>query len=91
MQETIELTIESADGPVDCQVDRNEADGHTEWSVVVLYPHIENGILRSKVYDHALVHDQQTGTYSFSPGAAIHPKVKQLEQQLSAAIINSSK
>jgi hypothetical protein len=88
MQNVIELALESADGTVDCQLERKKNENGIVYSVTILYPHLTNGIMMSKVYEHTMVLDRKTGKFAFSgeEGPTVHPKVKILESQLADAI-----
>lgn len=88
MQREIELTLESVDGLVDCRLERNKDENGTYYMATILYPHMTDGIAMSKVYEHKLVADRQTGRFGFADddGPAVHPKVRLLEGQLADAI-----
>jgi hypothetical protein len=85
MHQPIELTLESADGPVDCRIEPNETGERQFYTAVILYPHQVDGLTFSKVYDHELVVDRATGQYQFTD-ESIHPKIKALESQIAAAL-----
>ncbi len=85
MHQPIELTLESADGPVDCRIEPNETDERQFYSAVILYPHQVNGMTMSKVYEHELVADRGTGMYLFAD-ESVHTKIKALENQIAAAL-----
>ncbi len=86
MHEPIELAIETADGIVDCRLEPVENNGIIIWSATILYPHNINGRLQSRVYEHNLNLNPQTGLYYFADEASVHPKVLLLGKQLSDAI-----
>jgi len=91
MNSPVEISIETVDGIADCMLDLQEDEsGTTFYSVTVLYPNIVNGFSRSEVYCHNMLCDSATGKYVFDRNDEIHPRVKKLEQQLSAAIGNIS-
>lgn len=85
MDKIIELAIASPDGIVDCRLEKIQGTG-IAYSVTILYPHSVHGIMQSKVYEHNLILNPQTGMYYFAADAMIHPKVRLLEKQLSKAI-----
>lgn len=87
MDEAIELSIDSADGVIDCRIEPVEDEGgEIYFSVTVLYPNMVNGFSRSEIYVYNMHRTGATGTYQFE-GDEIHPKVKKLEGQLSGAIV----
>ena len=89
MEEVIEFTVESAEGIIDCRMERKNMRGEATCTLIVLYPHLVNGTVMSKVYEYNLIQDPKTGRYTFSDDALIHPAVKLLEKQISEAIIKN--
>jgi len=49
------------------------------------------GYNRSDIFCYTLKHDAETGGYFFEHSDDMHPKIKRLEAQLSAAIMNAAK
>jgi hypothetical protein len=90
MEEVIEFSIDTADGVADCRVEITDTENEKRTFVVILYPHITNGMLMSKVYEHELI-PLSGGGYRFSDAAAIHPHVQLLEQDISAEILKNRK
>ncbi len=87
MTDTIELAIESPDGVIDCMLEagRNEAD-ELFYSATILYPKMINGISRPEIFCLDLI--SSGGGYAFDESDSEAPlKVKQLEPQLSGAIL----
>jgi hypothetical protein len=87
MTDTIELAIESPDGVIDCMLEagRNAAD-ELFYSATILYPKMINGISRPEIFCLDLINNG--GSYVFDESdTEVHPKVKQLEAQLSGAIL----
>jgi hypothetical protein len=83
----IELALEVVEGIVDCRIETWELEtGALVTTVTILYPHQVNGRIQSKVYEHNLNLNQQTGLYYFAADAPIHPKVLALEGQIAAAM-----
>jgi len=92
MDEAIELVIETAEGIIDCRLEPIKNDPGIYYSATILYPHMVNGYSRSEIYCYNLIPDIKTGNYYFETGDTdVHPKILQLEQQLSAAIIKAVK
>jgi hypothetical protein len=89
MNDPIELAIESPDGIVDCRLERIDPADAFVYSATILYPHLINGRVISKVYEHNLNLNAKTGLYYFAEQAMVHPKVLLLEDQLSAALNNN--
>lgn len=85
MNDTIELAIESPDGIIDCQLEPQRDEDEVFYAATILYPHMVNGYSRSEIYCHNLKRNRKTGQYHFD-SEDIHPKVKRLEAELSAAI-----
>ena len=86
MEKLFEISLDSDDGVVDCQLEEIENERGTYYSIVILYPHIVQGISMSKVYDHELFFDKETDSFHFSNETGIHPKIKMLEGQISSAL-----
>lgn len=87
MNNEIGISIETADGIADCMLELQQGeDGVAVCNVTVLYPNIVNGFSRSEVFCHNMFYDRTTGRYAFDDNDEIHPKIKKLEEQLSAAI-----
>ena len=87
MNNEIGISIETVDGIADCMLELQQAEnGVAICNVTVLYPNIVNGFSRSEVFCHNMFYDRATGGYIFDDNDEIHPKIKKLEQQLSAAI-----
>ena len=86
MNEEIELTLESADGTIDCRLEQEENDNGSFYAVTILYPTKVNGYERSDIFCHNMLRNASTGAYSFDRNEDIHPKIKRLEAQLAAAI-----
>ena len=82
----IELTLDSPDGIVDCQVECNKTTNGIYYTVAILYPHLIDGNVRSKVYEHNFVLERHSGKYLFEDTDSVHPAVRPLESQISAAI-----
>ena len=92
MNEPIELTFESPDGIVDCRLEPMRSDDELSYSATILYPNVVNGFPRSEVYCLHLRRGTKMGDYYFENGSdAILPKIKQLENQISKAIVNAAK
>ena len=89
MEEVIEFTVESAEGIIDCRLERKNTGEDATCTLIILYPHLINGIMMSKVYEYDLIKDPKTGLYAFSDNALIHPGVKLLEKQILEAIIKN--
>jgi hypothetical protein len=83
MHEIIELALESPDGIVDCRLEPD--DSGSFYAVTILYPTTAGGYTRSDIFCHNLMRDAETGAYFFE-GEDVHPKIKRLEAELSAAI-----
>jgi|GEM_PF-1777259 len=89
MNKVLEISIDSPDGVVDCQVEK--IDDSTSCSVTLLYPHMVNGKFGSKVYFTTMHYNAAQKGYFFDTGEDIHPAVKALEENISRAIIAASK
>ena len=88
MDETIELTLESPDGIVDCRLEPKRNGEELSYSATILYPNIVNGFNRSEIYCHNLRRGTDKGDYFFETGEdTILPKIKILETQISKAIV----
>jgi hypothetical protein len=87
MDEIIELAIESAEGIIDCRLEPQRDDAGLYYAATILYPHIVGGYSRSEIYCNDLKRDAATGAYHFDETGDVHPKIKRLESQLSAAIV----
>jgi len=88
MDEIIELTLESADGIVDCRLEPHGNETEVSYSATILYPGTTNGYSKSEIYCHNLRRGTKMGDYYFETGESdIHPKIKKLETQLSNAIV----
>ena len=86
MDETIELTLESPDGLVDCRLEPQRTESGLSYSVTILYPNTVNGFSRSEIYCVNMRRDK-SGSYVFEPGDdEVLPKIKKLEVQVSAVI-----
>ena len=83
MDNSIELTLESPDGLVDCRLEAVEEDDTTLFSATILYPNIVNGYSRSEIYCHNMRYHAETGRYSFDADEDIHPKIMKLEKKIS--------
>ncbi|MCD6012998.1 MAG: hypothetical protein K0Q79_2860 [Flavipsychrobacter sp.] len=86
MDEAIELALESADGIIDCRLEPQRNDAGLYYAATILYPNTVNGYNRSEIYCHNML--RTAVGYGFEEGE-IHPKVKRLEGQLSAAIVKA--
>jgi hypothetical protein len=82
MTETIELTLESADGTIDCCIEPYTIDGKLCFSATILYPGGSGRYSRSEIFVHNLL-PGKGNEYFFESPEEIHPKVRKLEQQLS--------
>ncbi len=92
MDITIELSLESPDGIIDCRLEPQRNDGTLFYNATILYPHIVNGYSRSEIYCHDIRFEPETGSYHFETGEdGIHPKIRKLEAQISDAIISQNK
>ena len=83
MNKTIELALTSPDGIIDCMLEPIENESGIFYDVTILYPNI------SGVFCSCLKRDATTGAYFFDETGDIHPKIKRLESQLSAAIADA--
>ena len=89
MNKTIEMSIESPDGIIDCQLEPERINGGLIYGATILYPNIVDGFSRSEIYCYNLKHDPETRSYHFDAGEeGIHPKVKKLEGKISNTIIS---
>jgi hypothetical protein len=88
MDEVIELALDSRDGIIDCRLEPQRNDAGLFYAATILYPNTVNGFSRSEIYCHNML--PAAGGYSFE-GEDIHPKIKKLEGQLSAAIMKAQK
>ena len=86
MPASVELALPSPDGIVDCRIEITETDNGLLYAATILYPHLHNGRIQSKVYEHELNLHLQTGMYYFADPDMVHPKVLLLEHALSDAI-----
>jgi hypothetical protein len=87
MHEDIELAFDAPAGIVDCRLEPQSTDAGMYYAVTILYPNMVNGYNRSEIYCHNIW--STAGGYRFEEGGDIHPKIKLLEAQLSAAIIKA--
>jgi len=85
MNKVLEINIDSADGVVDCQVER--IGDSTSYSVTLLYPHVVNGKFGSRVYFITMHFNEAQKEYLFDISEDIHPAVKALEEKISRAIL----
>lgn len=83
--EAIEIAIETIDGTADCRAEPMAGDDGVYFNVTILYPNTSNGYHRSEVYCHDM-HGTRAGGFFFNDTEEIHPKIKRLEPQLSAAL-----
>lgn len=89
MNEPIELALQSPDGIIDCRLEPQANDeGGIIYAATILYPTKVAGYTRSDIYCHNLRQDPKTGNYHFDKNEEVHPKIKDLEPQLSNAIKN---
>jgi hypothetical protein len=87
MEEVIELIVESPDGIIDCRLEPVRNGGELYYSATILYPNVVNGFSRSEIYCHNMWRDSKMGNYYFETGEnGVHPKIKKIEKELSAAI-----
>ena len=87
MDEIIELALTTTYGIVDCRLDPERNDGEFFYTITILYPNMVNGFNRSEIYCHVMRFDTNTGGFVFEAGDDnIHPKIRQLEKQISEAI-----
>lgn len=86
MYEPIELALKTEDGIADCRLEIREEVNGSPWSAVILLPHLIGGRLQSRVYEHVLMADPQSGKYVFEDAGSIHPAVLSLQELISAAI-----
>ncbi len=87
MHEDIELAIDAPTGIIDCRLEPQSTDAGMYYAATILYPNMVNGYNRSEIYCHNM-HPAAEG-YRFEYHSDIHPKIKKLEAQLSAAIIKA--
>ncbi len=92
MHEDIELAIDSPDGIIDCRLEpqMNAAD-ELFFNATILFPNMVNGINRSEIFCYDLVADNAGNFFFEDPGNEMHPKIKKLERQISAAISDALK
>lgn len=86
MDEILELTLDTADGVADCRLEPQRNETELFYSATILYPHVVNGYSRSEIFCHDLRCVGASADYLFESGTDIHPKIKKLEAQISAAI-----
>jgi hypothetical protein len=87
MEEVIEVAIETADGVADCRLELDMDNG--TYNVTILYPHMVNGFSRPGIYTYDM--KKENGSWYFEAGEdGVHPKIKKLEQALSAAIVKAN-
>ena len=90
MEEAIELSFDSPDGVIDCRLEPERADGKLFYAATILYPNIVSGFSRSEIYVYNLHFDPATTGYCFDAGEdEVHPKIKNLEKQISNAVIRA--
>ena len=88
MDEVIEISLESADGIIDCRLEPQRENGVPSYSVTILYPNVINGYSRSEIFCYNM--RKQGNVYVFdSNDDGIHPKIQRLEAQLSDGIANA--
>jgi hypothetical protein len=90
MPEVIELSLDSADGIIDCMLELQKDRNDIYYNVTILYPQVVNGYGRSEIFCHDMKRNSQ-GEYYFEEGEkGLHPKIKKLESRLSDEIISRS-
>ena len=90
MDEVIELTLESAEGIIDCRLEPQRNDTELSYTATILYPNTVDGFSRSEIYCHNMRRGTKMGDYYFESGEdPIHPKIKKLETQISKAIVTA--
>ena len=91
MQPPIELSLDSPSGLIDIRIDPDtEDDRPASYSVTILYPNMAAGISRSDIFVHTMLVDPSTGAFHFlDDEKGIHPKVRAVEAEISAAIVKS--
>jgi len=87
MDEDIELAIDAPAGIIDCRLEPQRSDAGLYYAATILYPNMVNGYNRSEIYCHNM--HPAAGGYRFEESGDIHPKIKLLEAQLSAAILKA--
>ena len=92
MDKTIEISIRSADGEIDCMLEPHRPDdGALFYSATILYPEMVNGYGRSEIFFHDM-HPVASGRgYAFDANEDIHPKVRKLEKEISDGILAGGK
>ena len=88
MDKIIELSLESAEGVIDCRLELQEEEGVAPYyNVTILYPQVVNGYGRSEIYVHDMKANSD-GSFYFEEGdKGLHPKIKKLEARLSDEIV----
>lgn len=86
MEEVIELTLDAPEGVIDCRMELQQDGEVLSYSATVLYPTMVNGFSRSEIYCHTLHFNAAQNRFLFSEDEEIHPKIRKLETQISAAI-----
>jgi hypothetical protein len=90
MDEPIGLAIECVDGTIDCMLDPQAGDEFPWFTVTILYPRFVDGISRPEIYCVDMYPASGGREYAFHPEDDIHPKIKNLEHQLSDAITKAA-
>ena len=87
MKETIELCVETADGTIDCMLDLKKSGETFFYCATILYPEMVNGYGRSEIFCYDLYPNSSGNGFSFANDTDIDPKIRELEGQLSQAIM----